>query len=87
MSESVEYRDGVFVATGPTAAVTHDAAAGVATATALMVRPDDHLAPIDAPGPLASAELPLQVPSARSHRPHRLPAEPAGSPWPPSSPP
>jgi hypothetical protein len=65
MSESVEYRDGVFVATGPTAAVAHDAAAGVATAsaTALMVRPDDHLAPIDAPGPLMSAELPPAGPT------------------------
>ena len=51
MGDSVEYRDGVFVATGP-----HAAAGGEsATATALMVRPDDHLAPLETPGPLVSA--------------------------------
>ena len=63
MSESVEYRDGVFVATGPTAAVGADRAAGSATGTALMVRPDDHLAPVDGPGPLVSAELPPAGPT------------------------
>lgn len=53
MSDSVEYRDGVFVATGP-----HDAVdGGHAVGTALMVRPDEHLAPVGAAGPMASAEL------------------------------
>jgi len=65
MSESVEYRDGVFVATGPTPTVGTDAAtaAGAATGTALMIRPDEHLAPLDGPGPLASAELPPAGPT------------------------
>ena len=59
MSDSVEYRDGVFVATGQTGAVDSSAfATETATGTALMARPGDHLAPIDAPGPLLSAELP-----------------------------
>jgi len=57
MSESVEYRDGVFVATGPHGAVDQGGA-GATTGTALMVRPDEHLAPVGAPGPLATAELP-----------------------------
>ena len=66
MNESVEYRDGVFVATGPTAAGA-DPASGAATATgtALMVRPRDRLAPIDGPGPLMSAELPPVGPTPR----------------------
>jgi len=59
MGDSVEYRDGVFVATGP-----HAAAGGEsATATALMVRPDDHLAPLETPGPLVSAEVPPAGPA------------------------
>jgi len=59
MSESVEYRDGVFVATGQAEAVDRtDVNAVTATGTALMARPSEHLAPIDAPGPLVSAELP-----------------------------
>jgi len=56
MSDSVEYRNGVFVATGPHGPA--DQGASSATGTALMARPDDSLAPIDAPGPLASADLP-----------------------------
>ena len=63
MSESVEYRDGVFVATGPTAAVGHDPTGGPATGTALMVRPGDGLAPVDAPGPLVSADVPPAGPT------------------------
>jgi hypothetical protein len=53
MGDSVEYRDGVFVATGP-----HTAVGGESTGTALMVRPDEHLAPVGTPGPLVSAEVP-----------------------------
>jgi hypothetical protein len=68
MSDSVEYRDGVFVATGP-----HGPADG-GTGTALMVRPDEHLAPVDAAGPLATAELPPAGPVG----PSPVPARPAG---------
>jgi hypothetical protein len=57
MSDSVEYRDGVFVATGQHG-VTEPTAAGAGVGTALMVRPDEHLAAVAVPGPLASAELP-----------------------------
>ncbi len=57
MSESVEYRDGVFVAAGPHGTV-EQGGPGATTGTALMVRPDDHLAAMEAPGALASAELP-----------------------------
>ena len=74
MSESVEYRDGVFVATGPTAVVGHDPAGGTATGTALMVRPDEHLAPVDVPGPLVSAALPPAGPTP----PAAAPAPAAG---------
>ena len=74
MSESVEYRDGVFVATGPTAAVGHDSAGATATGTALMVRPDDRLAPVDAPGALVSAALPPAGPTS----PAAAPAPAAG---------
>jgi len=63
MGDSVEYRDGVFVATGPTAMDGIDLTGGTATGTALMVRPTEHLAPIDAPGPLVSAELPPTGPT------------------------
>jgi len=56
MSDSVEYRDGVFVATGQHGTPQADTGAGVGTA--LMVRPDEHLAAVPAPGPLVSAELP-----------------------------
>jgi hypothetical protein len=74
MGDSVEYRDGVFVATGPTEEVGHDPAGGAATATALMVRPDDRLAAVDAPGPLVSADLPPAGPT----RPTAAPAPAAG---------
>ena len=57
MSDSVEYRDGVFVATGQQR-VTEPAGTATTTGTALMVRPDEHLAPIDAPGTVVSAGLP-----------------------------
>jgi hypothetical protein len=57
MSDSVEYRDGVFVATAPHGAVDR-VDTGAATGTALMVRPREHLAPVEVPGALASAELP-----------------------------
>ena len=57
MGESVEYRNGVFVATGPTALDCIDLSGGSATGTALMVRPTGQLAPIDAPGPPVSGEL------------------------------
>jgi hypothetical protein len=69
MSESVEYRDGVFVATGPTAAVGHDPAGDTATGTALMVRPDDRLAPVDAPGSLVSVGIPPAGPTAPAAAP------------------
>ncbi len=72
MSESVEYRDGIFVATGPTASVFPDPPAGpatgtgtgTATATALMDRPGEGLAKVDVPGPLVSADLPPRGPAA-----------------------
>ncbi len=57
MGDSVEFHDGVFVATGRHEAV-ENGGMGPATGTALMVRPDGHLAPVDVPGPLVSAELP-----------------------------
>src|SRR5665213_3825740 len=63
MTDSVEYRDGVYVATGETAGDGLDLSGGTRTATALMVRPDDHLTPVDAPGPLVSAELPPAGPT------------------------
>jgi hypothetical protein len=69
MGDSVEFRDGVFVATGPTEAVGHDPAGGAATATALMVRPDDRLAAVDAPGPLVSADLPPAGPTRSTSAP------------------
>jgi len=53
MGDSVEYRDGVFVATGPQPVTGSSAAAA---GTALMARPDEHLAPIGAPGALAPME-------------------------------
>ena len=58
MTDSVEYRDGVFVATGETAVDGLDLSGGTRTGTALMVHPDNHLTPVDAPGRLVSAELP-----------------------------
>ncbi len=74
MGESVEYRDGVFVATGPTTVVGHDPAVGTATGTALMLRPADDLAPVDTAGPLVSAELPPAGPTP----PAATPAPAAG---------
>lgn len=66
MGDSVEYRDGVFVATGPTSVDGLDRSGGTATGTALMVRPTGHLAPVDAPGPLVGAELPPAGPTPPS---------------------
>ncbi len=63
MSESVEYRDGIFVATGPTTAVGSDPTGGAATGTSLMVRPGEGLAPVDGPGPLVSADVPPAGPA------------------------
>lgn len=68
MTESVEFRDGVFVATGPDTASGYEAADGPSTSTALMARPDDHLTPdhltpLDAPGHLVSAALPPAGPA------------------------
>jgi len=63
MSESVEYRDGIFVATGPTAATGSDLTGGPSTGTALMVRPGDGLAPVDGPGPLVAADGPPAGPA------------------------
>ena len=72
MSESVEYRDGVFVATGQTEAVDRpDLRAATATGTALMARPSDFLAPVDGPGPLVSAELPPAGPVGPTPPPTR----------------
>jgi len=69
MNESVEYRNGVFVATGPTAVDRMDLSGSATTGTALMARPNGHLAPVDAPGPLVSGDLPPAgptIPSASS---------------------
>jgi len=57
MGESVEYRDGVFVASSPTEVIAR-ADTGATTATALMVRPPEHLAPVAEPGALTSVEQP-----------------------------
>jgi len=59
MSDSVENRDGVFVAAGPNQTFG-PAGHGpqTATGTALMVRAGEDLAPVDGPGALVSAELP-----------------------------
>ncbi len=67
MGDSVEYRDGVFVATGQDR-VIEPAGTGSVTGTALMVRPDEHLAPVGTPGMLVDAELTPVAPSpAPSH--------------------
>jgi hypothetical protein len=67
MGDSMEYRDGVFVATGPHGQVGDGASApATATGTALMARPDDHLAPLVASGPLVSAALPPTGPVSPS---------------------
>jgi hypothetical protein len=63
MTDSVEYRDGVFVGPGATAVDGLDLSGGTPTGTALMVRPDDYLTPVVAPGPLVSAELPPAGPT------------------------
>ena len=63
MGDSVEYRDGVFVATGPTPVEGVDPTGGSAVGTALMPRPTEELAPIGAPGQLATAELPPAGPT------------------------
>ena len=57
MSDSVEYRDGVFVATGQHAGM-EPTGPGVGVGTALMPRPDEHLTAVPVPGMLAGAELP-----------------------------
>jgi len=69
MGDSVEYRDGVFVAMGPTAVDELDLTGGTATGTALMVRPTEHLAPVDEPGPLVSAEPPPAGPAGSAPAP------------------
>jgi len=71
MGDSVEYRDGVFVATGPTQLDCIDASGGSAVGTALMPRPTEELVAVPAPGPLANAELPPAgpVPPAASGAP------------------
>jgi hypothetical protein len=66
MGDSVEYRNGVFVATGPTKVGGLNLSGGSATGTALMVRPTGHLAPVDAPGPLVGADLPPTGPTLPS---------------------
>ncbi len=76
MGDSVEYRDGVFVATGQHDTVQQHASGGprpdgVATGTALMVRPDEHLAPVGAPGSLATAEVPPAGPVGPAPAPTR----------------
>jgi hypothetical protein len=63
MGDSVEFRDGVFVATGTTPADGVERYPAAATGTALMVRPDGHLAPIESPGPLVNADLPPAGPA------------------------
>jgi len=69
MGDSVEYRDGVFVATGPNEIDGTDRTGATATGTALMVRPTGHLAPVDAPDSLVSAELPPTGPTASASAP------------------
>ena len=63
MGNSVEYRNGVFVATGPATVDGIDLSGGTATGTALIVRPTGQLAPVDASGPLVGAEFPLAGPT------------------------
>ena len=63
MTDSVEFRDGVFVAATPTEVEGFDLSGGPVTATALMVRPDDHLVAVDAPGPLVGAVAPPAGPT------------------------
>lgn len=75
MGESVEYRDGVFVATGPTSVDAANLAGGSSTGTALMVRPGDDLAPVDVPGPLVGFDVPPTGPV-----PPSAPAAPAVGP-------
>jgi hypothetical protein len=77
MSDSVEYRNGVFVATGPQEPVDGATPATGTTGTALMARPDEHLAPLDEPGalaptvPLATAAVPPVGPSGPVPTPTR----------------
>ena len=66
MGDSVEYRNGVFVATGPNPVVGVDVTGGTSTGTALMARSDSHLAAADAPGPLVLSGLPPAGPAIRS---------------------
>ena len=65
MSDSVEYRDGVFVATGEHPVERNDNLPVVATGTALMTRPDGRLAPVEAPGVMVGAASP-PVPATRA---------------------
>jgi hypothetical protein len=74
LSDSLEYRDGVFTATVRSgAAGDPDLAPNAATGTALMARPGDCLAPFDAPGPLLSADLPPTGPVSPTPSPFRAP--------------
>jgi hypothetical protein len=68
MGESVEYRDGVFVAPGPQGAIDRFDT-GATTGTALMVRPHEELATIDGPGALATTELPPVGPTGPTAKP------------------
>ena len=66
MGDSVEYRNGVFVASEPTAVDGIDLSGGTSTGTALMVRPNGHVALVDAPGPLVRGGLPPAGPAILS---------------------
>jgi hypothetical protein len=68
MGESLEYRNGVFVASTPPGSVDH-AESGTAMATALMVRPPEHLAAVDAPGALSTVEQPPAGPLGPVEKP------------------
>ena len=61
MGDSVEYRNGVFVATGPNPLDGVDLSNG--TATALMARPNGYMTPVDAPGPVVSGGPPPAGPA------------------------
>jgi hypothetical protein len=58
----VDYRNGVFGATGPTNVGGRNLWGG----SALMIRPTGHLAPVDASGPLVGADLPPTGPTLPS---------------------
>jgi hypothetical protein len=66
MGNSVEYLNGVFVAMGPTSLDSNGVSGGSAAGTALMARPIGHLAAVDAPSRLVSAEFPPAGPTDSS---------------------